>query len=99
MQLSIIDREQFVTKLMELQGYETQLTLARRLRVHPSTITRVYSGQRNPGLRLVASVLRAFPHLRPEDLGLFPVAIAHTESASRHPSVRRWPSRHRETRR
>ena len=66
------DRERFVAKLMELQGYDTQLALARRLRVHPSTITRVYSGQRNPGLRLVTAVLRAFPHLKPEDLGLVP---------------------------
>lgn len=72
MRPSEIDRERFVAKLMELQGYDTQLALARRLRVHPSTITRVYSGQRNPGLRLVTAVLRAFPHLRPEDLGLVP---------------------------
>ena len=72
MQPSAIDRERFVAKLMELQGYDTQLALARRLRVHPSTITRVYSGQRNPGLRLVTAVLRCFPHLRPEDLGLIP---------------------------
>ena len=72
MRSSGIDRERFVAKLMELQGYDTQLALARRLRVHPSTITRVYSGQRNPGLRLVAAVLRSFPHLRPEDLGLVP---------------------------
>ncbi|MGQ9586122.1 MAG: helix-turn-helix domain-containing protein [Anaerolineae bacterium] len=72
MQPSAVDRERFVSKLMELQGYETQLALARRLRVHPSTITRIYSGQRNPGLRLVTAILRAFPHLRPEDLGLVP---------------------------
>lgn len=68
----VIDRERFVAKLMELQGYDTQLALARRLRVHPSTITRVYSGQRNPGLRLVMAVLRAYPQLKPEELGLTP---------------------------
>ncbi|NLE76999.1 MAG: helix-turn-helix transcriptional regulator [Chloroflexi bacterium] len=71
-----IDRQRFVQKLMELQGYETQLTLARRLRVHPSTITRIYSGQRSPGLRLVTAVLRAFPQVRPEDLGLIPQSRA-----------------------
>ena len=88
MQPSLIDRERFVAKLMELQGYETQLALARRLRVHPSTITRVYSGQRNPGLRLVTAVLRAFPQLRPEDLGIGPWPVGTTAPPRQARSMR-----------
>ena len=54
-----IDRERFVATVWELVGETgTQRDLAQLLDVHPCTITRVLSGQRAPGRKVLVALLR-----------------------------------------
>ncbi len=55
-----VDRERFLETIWRLQGDGTQRDLAEALGVAPSTITRVLSGQRSPGARLIMAMMNEF---------------------------------------
>lgn len=65
-----MDRDRFLSKLRQLQGDVPLEPFARKLRIHPSHLSRLYRRQRSPGLRTVQGALRAFPHVPLYEWGL-----------------------------
>ncbi len=65
-----MDRPRFLHKLYEVMANETQVAFARRLGVSPSTLSRIRTGEREPGWRFIYALLREFPHISPAEWGL-----------------------------
>ena len=65
-----MNRRRFLRKLRELQGDMPLAAFARKLGIDPSYLSRLYRGERGPGLRVVQGALRAFPRVRPREWGL-----------------------------
>lgn len=57
--------------MRQLQGEQSQEAFAERLGVHQTMVSAVYRGDRRPGRRVVAGLLRAFPERADEIKGLF----------------------------
>lgn len=60
-----------VELMRELQGDESQERFAARIGVHQTMVSAIYRGEKRPGLRVVAGLLRAFPERASEIKELF----------------------------
>jgi transcriptional regulator with XRE-family HTH domain len=65
-----VNRRRFLNKLRELQGDVPLEVFARKLGIDPSYLSRLYRGERSPGLRAVQGALRAFPQVKLSEWGL-----------------------------
>ena len=61
----------FIELLIECQGDDSQQAFARRIDCSQSSLSRILSGRRRPGLKVLAGFLRAYPGLRKRALALF----------------------------
>jgi transcriptional regulator with XRE-family HTH domain len=65
-----MDRSRFLRQLYEVMADETQAAFARRLGVSASTLSRLRTGERNPGWRFIRALLREFPQVSMAEWGL-----------------------------
>lgn len=65
-----MNEKRFLNKLRQLQGDMPLEVFARKLGIHPSFLSRLYRGERSPGLRTLQGALRAFPQVKLREWGL-----------------------------
>ena len=65
-----MDRLRFIDRLRQLQGDVPLEVFARRLGIDPSHLSRLYRGERSPGLRVVQGALLAYPQVKLSEWGL-----------------------------
>jgi transcriptional regulator with XRE-family HTH domain len=65
-----VDQRRFLNKLRRLQGNMPLEAFAHKLGIDPSYLSRLYRGERSPGLRAIQGAIRAFPHVSLRDWGL-----------------------------
>ena len=65
-----MNQKRFLRQLYEVMGDETQKAFAARLGLSDATLSRLRSGQRQPGWRVIRALRREFPHLSLHDWGL-----------------------------
>lgn len=65
-----MNRRRFLGKLRQLQGDLPLEVFARKLGIDPSYLSRLYRGERSPGLRVIQGALRAFPRVGLREWGL-----------------------------
>ena len=65
-----MNRRRFLNKLRQLQGDVPLEVFARRLGIDPSYLSRLYRGERSPGLRVLQGALRAYPQVKLSEWGL-----------------------------
>lgn len=77
-----MNRRRFLSKLRQLQGDAPLEVFARRLGIDPSYLSRLYRGERSPGLRVIQGALLAFPKVRLSEWGLRASGDVHQSSQS-----------------
>lgn len=77
----LIGRLVDLQRVYDLSGSE----MARRLGVNPSTWTRLVSGEMQPSLRVVQSVVVAFPELRSFCVELLLIRSTHPPDTQKRP--------------
>jgi transcriptional regulator with XRE-family HTH domain len=65
-----MDRQRFLRTLHQAMGDESQQDFAQRLGIGASTLSRIRSGQRQPGWRVVRALRHAYPDISLEEWGL-----------------------------
>nr|WP_143532419.1 helix-turn-helix transcriptional regulator [Saccharothrix sp. ALI-22-I] len=78
-------RSSLFTKATKLAGFRSDYALAKAMGINRSTISRVVSGEIQPGPAFIAGALIAFAPMQFEDL--FEVAPATTTSSSPTPET------------
>ena len=65
-----MDQRRFLDKLRQLQGNMPLQAFARKLEIDPSYLSRLYRGERSPGLQAIQGALRAFPQVSLKEWGM-----------------------------
>lgn len=65
-----MDRQKFLSTLHKVMADSTQAAFARRLGVSAGLLSRIRSGQRRPGWRVIRALLREFPEVSLAEWGL-----------------------------
>jgi len=63
--------QNLVKGLRKRQGNQSQQDFADLLGIDQSTLSRLYSGDRRPGRKVVRGILKQFPELIPDEVALF----------------------------
>ena len=61
----------FIDLLKECQGGDSQRAFGRRIGCSQTSLSRIYSGRRRPGLKVLWGLVRAYPSLRERAIALF----------------------------
>lgn len=63
-------QDYFLDKLHQVMGDDTQDAFATRLGISGTTLSRIRSGKRRPGWRVIRALLREFPNVTLAEWGL-----------------------------
>ncbi len=87
-----MDRHRFLSTLHKVMADSTQAAFAQRLGVSAGLLSRIRSGQRQPGWRVIRALLREFPEIPLAEWGLS-AEEEQPKSASRAQAVPNKASR------